>query len=45
MGIGYVAVVAPSDTTEVQAVLNEHGHRSWIIGEVLSGPEPGVRFV
>jgi phosphoribosylformylglycinamidine cyclo-ligase len=43
MGIGFAAMVPPSGVEEVEAAFVGHGHRTWVIGEVITGR--GVRFV
>jgi phosphoribosylformylglycinamidine cyclo-ligase len=44
MGIGLVAVVAPSQTEGVLRFIQARAHRAWIIGTVVRG-QPEVRFV
>jgi phosphoribosylaminoimidazole (AIR) synthetase len=35
MGIGFTMVVSPGDEAAAVATLAEHGHRAWVIGEVV----------
>lgn len=44
MGVGMIAVVAPSAAEEALAVLAEHGHRPAILGEVVADGSGVVRY-
>jgi phosphoribosylformylglycinamidine cyclo-ligase len=45
MGIGFAVIAAPSHVAEIQTVLTNHRHRSWVIGEVAADQHHGVGFV
>jgi phosphoribosylformylglycinamidine cyclo-ligase len=37
MGIGLTLIVAAAGAEGVRVAAREHGHKSWIIGEVVKG--------
>ncbi len=37
MGIGFCLIVDPAAAEDLQAVVQGHGHRSWVIGEIFAG--------
>jgi len=37
MGIGMVVVLSPDDVHRAMAVLDAHGHRGIVIGEIVPG--------
>jgi phosphoribosylformylglycinamidine cyclo-ligase len=45
MGVGFVVVVAGSETAEVQGAFASHGHPSSVIGEITTDPDQKVRFI
>jgi len=45
MGIGFAAIVRTANAEQVRTAFADHGHRTWVIGEVTAGQDPGVRFV
>ncbi len=45
MGIGFAVIAISARAADVQAVFTNHGHRSWVIGEVTADRDHGVRFV
>jgi phosphoribosylformylglycinamidine cyclo-ligase len=43
-GVGFVAVVAPADAGRALAELTRTGMQPWILGEVVRGAEPLVKY-
>lgn len=43
MGIGFVVVVAPDATDDVRRSFADHGHETWVVGEIAPG-EGSVRL-
>ena len=42
MGVGFCVLVDPSKASLVLSILDEHGRKAWVIGEVIDDPTKGV---
>jgi phosphoribosylformylglycinamidine cyclo-ligase len=42
MGVGFCVVVAASQASLVLSILEQHGRKAWVVGEVIEDPSKGV---
>jgi phosphoribosylformylglycinamidine cyclo-ligase len=44
MGVGFCVLVEPSKTSLALSILEQHGRKAWVIGQVVEDPTKGVRL-
>jgi phosphoribosylformylglycinamidine cyclo-ligase len=44
MGVGFCVLVEPSKASLVLSILDQHGRKAWVVGEVVEDPTKGVRL-
>ncbi|RLB59607.1 MAG: phosphoribosylformylglycinamidine cyclo-ligase, partial [Deltaproteobacteria bacterium] len=44
LGVGLVVIVAPSVTDDAVEALRTAGDQAWVLGEIVAGQDPRLRF-